>query len=131
MRVSKDFLKRRPDFSRLEKRRVDMFWINVVIYAAVCVGVLFLAWKYGKTIEGKLDIFLLSLFLPFDRTEKPYLNLRRKGAWIFAGCFLSFLSWKLTGYVILNPVWSVIGAFLGLCFFAMSYLLKLDIDRHG
>lgn len=108
-----------------------MFWINVVILALVGAGLLFLAWKYGGTIECKVDNFLLSQFPPFDKTEEPYLDLRRKGVWIFAGCFLSFLVWKLTGYAILNPAWSVIGAFGGLCFFVMSYLLKYDIDRNG
>lgn len=62
-------------------------------------------------------------------TGEPHLELRSQSVWGMIIFFSLWLGWKLTGYVILSPTWSLIGFWVSLCFFIMSYALKADMDR--
>jgi len=61
--------------------------------------------------------------------REPHLDLRLKSGLLMIVCSLLWVVWKFSGYVVLSPAWSVIGAFVGLCFFIMSFVLKYDESR--
>lgn len=72
------------------------------------------------------ESFLVNLI---ESQREPYLALRLKSFWYMLAFLCVWFVWKMTGYVILNPFWAIVGLMVSLIFFGMSYLLKADINR--
>lgn len=69
---------------------------------------------------------LLKLYLP---KRNPAQQQRVKSFWLMLVSFGLWTIWKLSGCVVVSPMLCVLGFFVGICFFVMSYQLLIGDKR--